>query len=158
MRSRNAVGMSAASLRAWAERADGVRVPRGVISCGAGCCRLGAQGLAEDDEVVAGRVEIVDDGLVPVAAGFVEPPRRFVGRRSRSLHEDEAALLRRNDVLHVLQQRAAYALPSRVGIHGNPVQIPDALGQGMGAKACVAQGSAAVVKGEKGVAASLALF
>lgn len=80
----------------------------------------------------------MDDGLIPVAAGFVEPPRGFVGWRPRGLHEDEATLLRRHDVLYLMQERAAYALPMCGGIHGNPVQIPHALGKGVGAKTCVA--------------------
>lgn len=97
----------------------------------------------------------MDDGLVAVAAGFVKAARGFVGGRSRSLNEDESALLRGDGRFHVLQECTAHAPAPRIWVNGNPVEIPDPLGEGMGAKAGVPDDGVRVAAYEERVPALL---
>ncbi len=118
------------------------------------CRRL--QNFPEDNQIVPRLVEIVDNGLIAIAARLVESPGGLVLRASRRLHEKQPAVPQGDPRLDFPHQSATDSTALRRRVYGNPVQIEHAVRERVGAVADISEHVVAVAVHQKEVLAGLA--
>jgi hypothetical protein len=79
-----------------------------------------SQVLGEYQQVVSERIEMVNNGLAAVAADFVEPVRRSIGRLAGGLYEQQATASGPHFVFHLRQQGASDTTTLSHRIHNDP--------------------------------------
>jgi hypothetical protein len=116
------------------------------------------QMLAEDQEVISRRIEIVDDRLTGITATFVKPARRSISRGSGRFYQQQVASLGLYLGFHPTQQSAPNTTSLSRGVHCDPIQVEAALSERMGAEAGITKHPVLIAIHQKGISTGFPLI